>query len=419
MLRPTALYLQTTFGEHPGLLVVVGTYGDRTIEWHRDKWYVKIWDWNTPHQELPDKFDSRDAAQSWAEREFLVDPATWEECDAPGSADTIVDVLKRIYPRPLTCAEAAAAARLAYAYEFIDARGRPIWPGEERCITSYNVIAGVLDALDWDRQGCSLFATNADNSYGFVADTNYWADAVESSTEFRLMWHAFIVEARVTQWISSQVQPAPRAVRIPEGGLLSTTVRALVDGERHPGYQTGAMASALGITDRSHVLLLDAETSISLNEAWTDVRTMQVAVRDDGVHVVLERRLPDGSRRSYLTSLDATLRKAVLRPEEHLPLTELSIEDERDRFAVEVEAWLAAQTTEPADDAFVLEPGDEVDGLIARIAADPAAVGEAVAFLRGKHIFVAEAMNDAPPHVVRRVVLGALEAMKGAGNDKS
>jgi hypothetical protein len=409
-----AATLQATFEEHPGLLVVVGTYGDSLIEWNRDKWYVKVWDWNTPHQEYPDSFDSRDVAKSWAEREFLIDPASWEERDAIGSDDTIVDVLKRMHARPLTCAEAAAVAHLAYAYEFIDRRGRPIWPGEERCITSFNVIADVMDALDWDREGCQLFPTDARNSYGFVSDADFFAEAVESSPEFRAIWDAFIVEAGVAQWGLTQVRPAPRAVQIPDEGALSAAVRSLFDGERYPQYQTGAMGNAFGLTHRSHVLFVDAEWNINLNEEWTDVRTMQVAVTDDGVHLMLHRRLPDGSCRSYLTSLDATLRKALLRTAEQQPLVELSVHGERERFAAEIEAWLATSIpAKRAEDARLpAEPGDEIDGLIARVMADDAALGEAITFLRARHIFVAEAMNNAPPHVVRRVVLGALETMK-------
>lgn len=49
---------------------------------------------------------------------------------------------------------------------------------------------------------------------------------------------------------------------------------------------------------------------------------------------------------------------------------------------------------------------------MARLAADETALGEALAFLRARHVFVAEAMSGAPPHVVRRVVLGALEQLK-------
>ena len=406
--------LQATFEEHPGLLVVVGTYGDSLIEWNRDKWYVKIWDWNTPHQEYPDSFDSREAAKSWAEREFLIDPAWWEECDAIGSDDTIVDVLKRMYARPLTCTEAAAVAHLAYAYEFIDRRARPIWPGEERCITSFNVIADVMDALDWDREGCRLFPTDARNSYGFVSDADFFAEAVESSPEFRAMRDAFIAEADVAQWGLAQVRPAPRAVQIPDEGVLSAAVRPLVDGKRYPQYQTGAMGNAFGITHRSHVLFVDAECNINLNGEWTDVRSMQVAVHDDAVHLMLHRRLPDGSRRSYLTSLGATLRKALLRTGEQEPLVELSVSGERERFAAEVEAWLASPPSAPraADRRLPAEPRDEIDALIARVVADDAALGEAIAFLRARHMFVAEAMNNAPPHVVRRVILGALEMMK-------
>ncbi len=290
--------------------MVVGTYGDSLIEWHRDKWYVKLWDWNTPHQEYPDTFESRDAAKSWAERELLIDPAAWEECEAIGSERTIADVVKRIYPRRLTCAEAAAVAHLAYAYEFVDRGGRPIWPGAERCITSFNVIADVLDTLDWDRGPCPLFTTDARNSYGFVADADSSAEAIESSPEFRALWSAFMAEAGVTKWGAAQVRPAPRAVMIPDGGVLSAAARALLDGERYPGYETGAMGAAFGITPPGHLLFIDAGRSISLNEQRTDVRTMQVFEHDNNSHVILHRRLPDGSLRSNLTSLDARLRKA-------------------------------------------------------------------------------------------------------------
>jgi len=395
--------------------VVVGTFGDHMSERHRDKWYVKIWDWNTPHQEYPNTFDSRDAAKSWAEREFLIDPASWEERDAIGSDDTIADVVKRLYARPLTCEEAAAVAHLAYAFEFVDRRGRPIWPGEEQCITSFNVIADVMDALDWDRGTCRLFPTDARNSYGFVADTQHFADAVELSPEFQALWLAFIVEADAAQWGLMQVRPAPRGVRIPDSGeVLSSVARALCDGGGSPDYQTGAMGNAFGITHRSHVLFIDADTNISLNEQWTDVRTMQVAVHDDSVHVMLHRRLPDGTCRSYLTSLDGVLRKALFRSDERAPLVELIPDDERARFASEVEAWLAWSPPAPTavDIRLPAESGPEIDGLIARAAADDAGLAEAITFLRARHIFVAEAMNNAPPHVVRRIVLGALEKMK-------
>ena len=178
--------------------------------------------------------------------------------------------------------------------------------------------------------------------------------------------------------------------------------------------QTGAMGNAFGITHRSHVVFVDAECNVNLNGEWTDVRTMQVAVHDDAVHLMLHRRLPDGSRRSYLTSLDATLRKTLLRTGEQEPIVELSVNGERERFAVEVEAWLASPPSAPraADTRLSAEPRDEIDALIARVVADDAGLGEAITFLRARHIFVAEAMNNAPPHVVRRVVLGALEMMK-------
>lgn len=323
---------QTTFPGHPGLLLVVDTYSSGGIDPSRGNWYVKIWDWNTPHHQTADEFDSRDAAKAWAGREFLIDPAAWEECDAIGSRETIVDVLKRVYPRRLACAEAAAVARLAYAYEFIDTSGRPIWPGEERCITSYNVMADVMDALDWDREACSLFPTDARNSYGFVSDADHWADAVEASPEFRGLWDAFVEAAGVTEWGPSQVRPVPRAVEIPGEGVLSSAIQALFGDERRPGYQTGALSNAFGITHGAHVLPIDAGSSISLDERWTDVRTMEVAARDDGVHVLLHRRLPDGSCRSYLTSVDATLRSALFRGDGRQPCVELSAGGERERF---------------------------------------------------------------------------------------
>lgn len=405
--------LQTTFAEHRGLLVVVGTYGDSLIEWHREKWYVKLWDWNTPHQEYPDTFESRDAAKRWAEREFVIEPAAWEACAAIGSADTIADVIRRIYPRPLTCAEAASVAHLAYAFEFVDRRGRPIWPGEERCITSFNVIADVLDTLDWDRGVCPLFLTDATNSYGFVADAEASADAIESSAEFRALWSAFIAEAGVSEWGITQVRPAPRAVQIPGGQILSAAVCSLVDGDRYVTYETGAMGNAFGIVSAGHVVVIDAATNISLNEQWTDVRTLQIVAQGDAVHVILHRRRPDGSRRSYLTSLDATLRKALFRGDEEQPLVELSVDDEREGFAAEVNAWVAWPRDERAARVRpVSEPGDDIDGLIARATPEDASLDEAIAFLKSRNVFVAEAMNHAPPHVVRRVVISALEAMR-------
>ena len=406
--------LQTTFDEHPGLLVVAGNYGDTFTDSHRKNWYVKLWDWNTPHNDYPDRLDSRDAAKTWAEREFLIDPAAWEECDAIGSADTIADVVKRIYPRRLTCAEAAGVAHLAYAYEFIDRRGRPIWPGEERCITSFNVIADVMDALDWDRGPCPLFATDARNSYGFVADADASAEVIESSPEFRAMWSAFIAAADVSEWGLTQVRPAVRPVQIPDGGILSAAARSLFDGERYSGYETGAIGNAFGIMHRGHVLFIDAGCNISLNAQWTDVRTIQVTAHDAEVHVMLHRSLPDGSRRSYLTSLDGTLRKALIRREEQEPLVELTIDAERERFAAEVEAWAATPPAARAAHALpAAEPGDDIEGVIARVAHEDASLDEAIAFLKSRHIVVAEALNNAPPHVVRRVVLSALEKMKG------
>jgi hypothetical protein len=271
-----------------------------------------------------------------------------------------------------------------------------------------------MDALDWDRGTCRLFPTDARNSYGFVADAQFSANAVKSSPEFRAMWDAFIAAAGITHWGVTQARPARRAVEIPDGAALSSAARALFDGQRYSDYETGAMGNAFGITHRAHVLLIDAGSSISLNEQWTDVRSMQVVEHDGVVQVMLHRRLPDGSRRSYLTSLDATLRKALLRREEKEPLVELRVDDERGRFAEEVEAWLAASTeAEPAEHALLAaEPGDDINGLIARVTQDDGALDEAIAFLKSRYVFVAEAMNNAPPHVVRRVVLSALAAMK-------
>jgi hypothetical protein len=228
------------------------------------------------------------------------------------------------------------------------------------------------------------------------------------------MWSAFVAAAGVSQWGPTQARPAVRPVQIPDGGILSATARSLFDGERYSGYETGATGTAFGITHRGHLLFIDSGRNISLNEQWTDVRTIQITAQDAEVHVMLHRSLPDGSRRSYLTSLDATLRKALIRRDEQEPLVELSIDAERERFAAEVEAWAAtAPAVRAAHGLPAAQPGDDIEGVIARVAHEDASLDEAIAFLKSRHIFVAEAMNNAPPHVVRRVVLSALEKMKG------
>jgi hypothetical protein len=407
--------LQATFPEQPGLILVVRAFPSPFNG--SPEWGVKLWDWRTVHQEFPSGFPTRDDARAWAEREFLIDPAAWEACRDAGSPESIAGVVKRVYRRRLTCAEAAAFARIAYGYEFLDSMGRAFWPGDEVCIVSFNVVADALDSVDWERDGCDLFPTDATHTYGFVADSNHPSntDAIETSPEFTAMWDAFCRAGGVSAWWKGyDVRPLPRAIAVTGDGPLAGPVRALLEEERSPNYETGALARALAIPVAGRVLRADHGHSRSLNEAWSDVRSIQVAAVGGRVEVLLQRRLPDGSCRSYRTGIDGVLRNAAVRAQEHGPLEVLSIDDERARFAEELEAWCVGPPAEPQDAADVHSVHDEELRVMSRRLASPngaEALDEALSLLQARGVFVAEAMNQAPPHVVLRVVESALRRL--------
>jgi hypothetical protein len=188
----------------------------------------------------------------------------------------------------------------------------------------------------------------------------------------------------------------------------------MLDGKRYAGYETGALARALDLPVDGRALRFDQGVSLTLDEGWTDVRTMRVIGVQGGVEVLLQRRLPDGSCRSYRTGLDGVLRSAALRQQEWGPLEKLSVDLERDRFSMELDAWRAEALAESDTQADPFPVADEELRVLSRRLDSPegaAALDDALAALKARGVFVAEAMNDAPPHVVLRVVRATLRQL--------
>lgn len=400
--------LQTPIAAQPGLVLIIEAYGAPEV-WHDGEWRVYMWDWNVPHHEFPD-FDSREEAKTWAEREFLILPDAWEECDAVGCPSTVADIIRRVYPRRLTCAEAAAVAWLCYHYEFVDRVGRPIFPGDERCITSFNVVADVMDTLDWDRDGCDLFPAAAGDSYGFVADVSHYGTTIDASIEFHRLWDAVMSEGTVGRWSESEARQLPPGIPAADGPL-GGAIRLLCGEKRYPAYEPGYLGYCLGLTPPAQVVPLLGAAYQGISDYGDDARFCSVTASDSQVDVILQRRRLDGTVTAYLTGVDARLRKAVVRPNRKSAAYEASLDDERERFAEEVHAWVAWRPERAAAPPDVPIDAAEAARLIAIAEADDAGLDEAVAFLRARHVFVAEAMHGAPPHVVRRIVLNMLRSL--------
>lgn len=408
---------QAVIREHPGLIVVV--------EGHREpsparsgRWRVFLWDWNVPHHDFAfDEFETEPDARAYAEREFLVDPAEWETCDAPGSPDTIARAIRRIYSRPLTAAEAASSALLACGFEFIDAKGRPIFPGDERCITSFNVVADMMDTLDWDRQQDGVVPAPHGDSYGFVAGVHASATAVASLPEFRHLWAAFGAEAAPGGWRRTGDEWGRPVVDLPDQGALLRTVHGLLDGEVYPSYQTGYLCASLGVGAGRQVLRRAVGCHADISEDGRDSRAIDLIPADGQIHLLLHRRRPGGRVTTYRTAVDGELRAAVTRADDRLPVEPLPLEQARDRFVEERDAWIAWGSPHAGSPAqpTALEALDigEVQRMLMVASSSDAGLLQAVEFLRANGIFVMEAMNGAPPHVVRPLVIAALEARLG------
>lgn len=328
--------LQTAMAAHPGLIVVVESYGDG-IDVLQGKWRALHWEWNRPYTEYPD-FDTRGDAKAWAEREFLIDPSAWDECDGAGSPETVAGVIRRLYPRRLTGAEAAALALLAHQYEFVDDRGRPIFPGDERCVTSLNVVAAMLDTVDWDRDGGGPVRALGD-SYRLVFHADGARDTVEALPEFRAMFDAFCSAARVSQWRRAGERPPADQVEIHGAGPLVAAVRAAVSEKPYDTWETGYVAASLGLGGGRQVVPVAGTAGMTISEDPPEYRGLEVITVDGTTHVLLNRTLPDGRMNTYLAGIDGTLRRAITRRGGEAAVEPLAIERERARFAEELRAW--------------------------------------------------------------------------------
>jgi hypothetical protein len=427
--------LQTGFPEVPGTFVAIELLTGGALWRGVDSaWRVMFWDRSSLDTDLTqDGFPTLEEARAWAECEFNIRRDDWIESERIGSSKSIAEIVDLLFARRLTCDEAAAVACLAYNYVFLDERGLVIFPGDESCCTSFNVVADVLDQLPWEHGECSLFATNSQNHYGFVSDVVYNQAIVEASEEFRLLMAAFTATPTVRTCMPENFQERSGFDRFLSGYLWQ---------------------NLKGPAD-THVIPARTDSA-------GDDRLLYLTSGSPS-HIVLEVGQYDAELRYYRSSSDGVLQAAARRfasgPIVPLPLDTAV----REEFAAHIEAYLQWRRSQPAStsvrvyheaegagpaadvvtcvrcesrvaavSAHVLpvhtfdEAGeggyaalpacdrcwrDVLDNTVARVEAldeDSPDVFQLAALFRRYNVFIYEQMSGADSHVVKRVLLGML-----------